>query len=51
MSSFLYSIFRILIEFLREPDNHIGLILNVASMGQILSIPLLIVGVIFLKKL
>ena len=46
----LYAAFRILIEFLREPDSHIGLIFNIASMGQILSIPLIIIGVIFFKK-
>ena len=46
----LYSIFRILIEFLREPDSHIGLIFNIFSMGQILSIPLLIIGIMFFKK-
>jgi len=46
----LYSVFRILIEFLREPDDHIGLIFNIASMGQILSIPLLIIGIMFFKK-
>ena len=46
----LYATFRILIEFLREPDSHIGLIFNIASMGQILSIPLIIIGVILFKK-
>ncbi len=46
----LYSIFRIFIEFFREPDSHIGLIFNIASMGQILSIPLLIIGILFFKK-
>ena len=46
----LYSIFRIFIEFFREPDSHIGLIFNIASMGQILSIPLLIIGIMFFKK-
>jgi len=46
----LYATFRILIEFLREPDSHIGLIFNIASMGQILSIPLIIIGVFFFKK-
>ena len=46
----LYATFRILIEFLREPDSHIGLIFNIASMGQILSIPLIIIGIIFFKK-
>ena len=46
----LYATFRILIEFLREPDSHIGLIFNFASMGQILSIPLIIIGFIYFKK-
>ena len=46
----LYSIFRIFIEFFREPDSHIGLIFNIASMGQILSFPLLIIGIMFFKK-
>ena len=46
----LYSMFRIFIEFFREPDSHIGLIFNIASMGQILSIPLLIIGIMFFKK-
>ena len=41
----LYGIFRFLIEFLREPDAHIGLIFNSITMGQLLSVPLVIVGV------
>jgi len=47
----LYGIFRFLIEFLREPDAHIGLIFNSITMGQLLSIPLIILGVgIYFKK-
>ena len=47
----LYGIFRFLIEFLREPDAHIGLIFNSVTMGQLLSVPLIIIGVgIYLKK-
>ena len=47
----LYGIFRFLIEFLREPDGHIGLIFNLITMGQLLSIPLVIIGVgIYTKK-
>ena len=46
----LYALFRIFVEFLREPDSHIGLIFNIASMGQILSIPLLIIGILIFKK-
>ena len=46
-----YGIFRFLIEFLREPDAHIGFIFNFITMGQLLSIPLLIIGVgIYIKK-
>ena len=46
----LYGIFRFLIEFLREPDVHIGLIFNTITMGQLLSVPLVIIGVgIYLK--
>jgi len=46
----LYGIFRFLIEFLREPDAHIGLIFNSVTMGQLLSVPLVIIGVgIYLK--
>ena len=40
----LYSIFRFLIEFTREPDSQIGLILFNLSMGQIISIIFLISG-------
>jgi len=47
----LYGIFRYFIEFLREPDQHIGLFFNFISMGQLLSIPLIILGiVIYLVK-
>ena len=46
----LYGIFRFLIEFLREPDAHIGLILNSITMGQLLSIPLVIMGVVIYLK-
>jgi phosphatidylglycerol:prolipoprotein diacylglycerol transferase len=46
-----YGIFRFLIEFLREPDPHIGLIFNLITMGQILSIPLIVLGLsIYMKK-
>ena len=46
----LYGLFRFLIEFLREPDEHLGLFLKYFSMGQLLCIPLIVVGVwIYLK--
>jgi len=49
---FLYGIFRFIIEFLREPDEHLGLFFNLLSMGQILCFPLLVCGliIIFYKK-
>ena len=46
----LYSIFRFLIEFLREPDSHLGLFLNNFSMGQILCIPILFAGILILFR-
>ncbi|HJK87405.1 MAG TPA: prolipoprotein diacylglyceryl transferase [Candidatus Megaira endosymbiont of Hartmannula sinica] len=41
----LYSFFRFNIEFFREPDSHIGYIINYFSMGQILSLPMLLIGI------
>ena len=47
----LYSIFRFFIEYLREPDEHLGLLLGYFSMGQILCIPLLLSGLlIYFRK-
>lgn len=40
----LYSLFRGLIENYREPDSHIGFIFANITMGQILSIPMIIAG-------
>lgn len=40
-----YSLFRISIETLREPDLNIGFIFNNLTMGQILSLPMLMIGV------
>ena len=46
----LYGIFRFSIEFVREPDSHIGLIFNPFSMGQILCIPLIFFGILLIIK-
>jgi len=43
---FLYGLFRFLIEYIREPDHHIGLIFNLISLGQLLSFPLIIIGIL-----
>lgn len=45
-----YSLFRIIIENFREPDVQIGFVLNNLTMGQILSLPLLIIGVYLIIK-
>ena len=44
-----YSLSRIFVEFFREPDQHIGLFLDYISMGQILSLPMLLVGIILIS--
>ena len=41
-----YSIFRFLVEFTREPDQHIGLLMFNLSMGQIISIIVLFLGIL-----
>jgi len=47
----LYSIFRILAETFREPDQHIGYYFNYISMGSLLSIIILVLGcIIFFVK-
>tara|TARA_B100000579_G_C22818840_1_gene849410 strand:- start:341 stop:1120 length:780 start_codon:yes stop_codon:yes gene_type:complete len=45
----VYAFARFLLEFFREPDNQLGLLLMDLSMGQILSIPMLLIGILFLK--
>lgn len=44
----LYGIFRFIIEFFRQPDEQLGLFFNAISMGQILCLPMIILGTIFL---
>jgi phosphatidylglycerol---prolipoprotein diacylglyceryl transferase len=44
----LYSLFRLLIENYRQPDEQIGFILYKITMGQILSTPMLISGIIII---
>lgn len=39
-----YGIFRFLVEFVREPDVQLGFVLGFLTMGQILSLPMIIVG-------
>jgi len=44
----LYGCFRFMIEFFRQPDEQLGLFFNVISMGQILCLPMIIFGAIFM---
>lgn len=40
----LYGVFRIFCEFFREPDNQLGLIFGLLSMGQLLSLIMVFIG-------
>jgi phosphatidylglycerol:prolipoprotein diacylglycerol transferase len=46
----IYGISRICMEFFREPDAQIGFIVNNITMGQLLSLPFLILGLYILNK-
>ena len=46
----LYSLFRFFLEYFREPDAQVGFVISTLSMGQILSIPMFLVGITFLKN-
>ncbi|MBA56313.1 MAG: prolipoprotein diacylglyceryl transferase [Pseudomonadales bacterium] len=49
MFALFYGIFRFSVEFVRQPDGHIGFVaLNWLTMGQILSLPMILVGLILL---
>lgn len=45
---FGYGVFRTAVEFVREPDAHLGFIFAGVTMGQILSFPMIIAGIAFL---
>ena len=47
---FNYSLSRFMIEFIREPDSQIGLKNEIFSQGQLLSIPILFLGLFFIYK-
>lgn len=45
MSLFFYGLFRFIVEFFRMPDAHLGFVaLHWMTMGQILSLPMIIIG-------
>jgi phosphatidylglycerol:prolipoprotein diacylglycerol transferase len=44
-----YGIFRFIVEFFRQPDNHIGFdLFGWLSRGQLLSMPMILIGVMFI---
>ena len=45
-----YGIARFFVEFVRQPDAHIGLFGDILSMGQLLSLPMIIVGLYLLRQ-
>ena len=47
----LYGIFRLIAEQFREPDNHLGFIVFNLSLGSILSMLMLILGLIMYNRL
>ncbi len=43
-----YGVARFMVEFVREPDDHLGFLWGGATMGQLLSAPMIIAGVVLL---
>ncbi len=41
----LYGIFRFFVEFFRQPDAHLGFLWGGATMGQLLSLPMILIGI------
>ncbi|MEM7568809.1 MAG: prolipoprotein diacylglyceryl transferase [Pseudomonadota bacterium] len=44
-----YGSFRFLVEFVRKPDDHIGVLSTGLTMGQTLSIPMVLIGAVFVR--
>ena len=46
----LYGVFRFFIEYTREPDGHLGFVFNNFTMGQVLSFPMVLLGIYIIRK-
>ncbi|HTP66529.1 MAG TPA: prolipoprotein diacylglyceryl transferase [Geobacteraceae bacterium] len=46
----LYGLFRLSVEFFREPDQQLGFVAGNFSMGQLLSLPMLLLGLIMIWR-
>ena len=51
MFLFSYGLARFLVEIVRQPDAHLGLFAGAFTMGQILSLPMIILGLFLLRQL
>jgi phosphatidylglycerol:prolipoprotein diacylglycerol transferase len=47
---FGYGISRFFVEFFREPDNQVGYLLTYFTLGQLLCVPMIMVGIYFIYK-
>jgi phosphatidylglycerol:prolipoprotein diacylglycerol transferase len=45
-----YGLFRFCVEFFREPDQQLGFLWGGATMGQLLSLPMFLVGVVMIVR-
>ncbi len=45
-----YGLARFFVEFFREPDRHLGLLFGVITMGQLLSLPMILLGIAMLIR-
>ena len=45
-----YGFSRYLVEFVREPDVHLGTLYGIATMGQLLSLPLILIGAWLIRR-
>jgi phosphatidylglycerol:prolipoprotein diacylglycerol transferase len=46
-----YGLFRFIVEFFRQPDEHLGFLIAFFSMGQLLSLPMFLLGSFMVFKL
>ena len=45
-----YGLSRYMVEFVRQPDGHLGTLFGIVTMGQLLSLPLIIIGVWLISR-
>ena len=45
-----YGLSRYLVEFVRQPDSHLGTLFGILTMGQLLSFPLIVIGIWLISK-